>query len=463
MVTVATDSCMLLISDGTDGTVPSLVGCHYGSIFCIPQRPSCCSLLFTAFAEPESTQLSLSKACIKSTSDWVGDTSKSVKESNLDSAIKDVRAIKYKMSKSKERCMAYFRSLHSHLQVLYKEDLKGTHIEHGFKRAFMSLFGQDVDTFTSTMLLNFQKFIDSQFYLDYDSQMTDKYIVEYTGIEVKHFRDTLLQHMGNVKKSVAERTQSSGTESEVQDDNNRSGNDTNDDGKQHTEQPEIINEGRVDQYPEQRQVKSPMLDSSPNNQTTDYSKQSLESKNILLKKTVAQFQKDFSRMEAHCIALEIKYQNQALKSGQHGQILNETSNKVKIKKEIDVLETMNIELEHSVAKLGKKNETLKKHYKDLYDSIKITRSKTIEHTTSLLANNADLKAQIQEKVFAIVALKNELKKLKGNSVDTKFSTTSVLGKPALQSLKNQSVVRQPNAFKSERPQSSKPRLPPKLM
>ncbi|GJV51110.1 hypothetical protein Tco_1446851 [Tanacetum coccineum] len=45
-------------------------------------------------------------------------------------------------------------SLNSKTKVLYKEDLKGTRIEHGFKRAFMSLFGQDVDTFTSTMLLN---------------------------------------------------------------------------------------------------------------------------------------------------------------------------------------------------------------------------------------------------------------------------------------------------------------------
>ncbi|GJW48006.1 hypothetical protein Tco_0079652 [Tanacetum coccineum] len=201
-----------------------------------------------------------------------------------------------------------------------------------------------------------------------------------------------------------------------------------------------------------------MLDSSPDNQTTEYSKQSLESENILLKKTVAQFQKDFTRMEAHCIALELKYQNQALKSGQHGQILNETSNKAKIEKEIDVLETMNIELEHSVAKLRKENETLKQHYKDLYDSIKITRSKTTEQTTSLLANNAELKAQIQEKVFAIAALKNDLRKLKGNSVDTKFDKTSVLGKPVLPSLRNQSVVRQPNAFKSERPQMSKQRF-----
>ncbi|GJV83065.1 hypothetical protein Tco_1522963 [Tanacetum coccineum] len=123
-------------------------------------------------------------------------------------------------------------------------------------------------------------------------------------------------------------------------------------------------------------------------------------------------------MEAHCIALELKYQNQALKSGQHGQILNETSNKAKIEKEIDVLETMNIELEHSVAKLP----------------------------------------QIQEKVFAIAALKNDLRKLKGNSVDTKFDKTSVLGKPVIPLLRNQSVVRQPNAFKSERAQMSKQRF-----
>nr|GEX98131.1 hypothetical protein [Tanacetum cinerariifolium] len=270
----------------------------------------------------------------------------------------------------------------------------------------------------------FQKFIDSQVTLDYDSQRTHKYFVEYTRNEVKHFRDTLLQHMGNVKKSVFERarhqrqydrrvnkrlmqtqkskidtgkavnddlvvTKSSGIESEVQDDNNRSGNDTDADD---ADVRPIYNE-------------EPMA------------------------KTVAQFQKDFSRMEAHCIALELKYQNQALKSRQHGQVLNDESNKSKIKKEIGVLETINIELEHKVANFRKENETLKKHYKDLYDSTKITKYKNIEQTTSLLANNAALKAQIQEKVFATAALKNDLRKLKGNSVDTKFANTSVLGKP----------------------------------
>ncbi|GKB53869.1 ribonuclease H-like domain-containing protein [Tanacetum coccineum] len=62
-------------------------------------------------------------------------------------------------------------------------------------------------------------------------------------------------------------------------------------------------------------------------------------------------------MEAHCIALELKYQHQAIKLGQHGQVLNETSNKAKIEKEIGVLETMNIELEHTVAKLRVGNKS----------------------------------------------------------------------------------------------------------
>ncbi|GJW76381.1 hypothetical protein Tco_0138063 [Tanacetum coccineum] len=177
-------------------------------------------------------------------------------------------------------------------------------------------------------------------------------------------------------------------------------------------------------------------------------------------------------MKAHCIALELKYQNQTLKSGQQYQILNETSNKAKMKKEIDAFETINIELKHSVAKLlaknkhlHKENEHLKQTYKDLYDSIKKTRVQTKDHNDSLFiklnnksTKNANLKAQIQEKVFAIAASKNKLRKLKGNSVDTKFAKPSVLGKPVLQPLRNQLVVRQLTAFKSERPKISKPQF-----
>ncbi|GJX92281.1 hypothetical protein Tco_0345607 [Tanacetum coccineum] len=82
----------------------------------------------------------------------------------------------------------------------------------------------------------------------------------------------------------------------------------------------------------------------------------------------------------------------------------------------------------------------------------------IAQINSKTVENADLKSQIQEKVFANVALKNELRKLKGNSVYTKFEKPSILGKQVLQPPRNQSVVRQPNAFKSERPNFSKPRF-----
>ncbi|GKE23100.1 hypothetical protein Tco_1434612, partial [Tanacetum coccineum] len=107
-------------------------------------------------------------------------------------------------------------------------------------------------------------------------------------------------------------------------------------------------------------------------------------------------------METHCVNMELKYQNQALKDEQHGQILNETSNKDKINKEIKVLEKINIELEHSVdklladnEKLHKENEHLKQTYKDLYDSIKTTRVQTKDHNDLLIAHeNAVLKDQI---------------------------------------------------------------------
>ncbi|GKC65147.1 hypothetical protein Tco_1097745 [Tanacetum coccineum] len=110
-------------------------------------------------------------------------------------------------------------------------------------------------------------------------------------MEVEDVKRTL----GYVAGSTVER--SSGTESGKQDTSSMSGNDANADDanikpvydeepmaeiqltaeynvtatrQQHTEQPEIINEGRVT---EQCQVKSPMLDSSLDNKTTKFSNQ----------------------------------------------------------------------------------------------------------------------------------------------------------------------------------------------
>ncbi|GJU25473.1 hypothetical protein Tco_1164094 [Tanacetum coccineum] len=204
-------------------------------------------------------------------------------------------------------------------------------------------------------------------------------------------------------------TESSGTEFRKHDTSSRSRNDADADNAAEP----------MAEYTEKCQVKSLMLDSSLDNKTTEFSNQSLVSKNICLKKTVAQFQIDFSRMGAHCIALELKYQNQSVKSGQHGQILKEKSNEAKIKHDIDEIETINIELEHSVAKLlaenkhlNKEKEHLKQTYNDLYYSIKKTR----------------------------------------------FPKPSVFGKPVLQTLRNQSGLRQPTAFKSKRPKIPKQRF-----
>nr|GEV40572.1 retrovirus-related Pol polyprotein from transposon TNT 1-94 [Tanacetum cinerariifolium] len=66
----------------------------------------------------------------------------------------DIHALEEKESKAKESCMVYFRLLQSHLKVLLNTDLKGTRTEDGFKQAFMTIFGRDVQIFTETMFLN---------------------------------------------------------------------------------------------------------------------------------------------------------------------------------------------------------------------------------------------------------------------------------------------------------------------
>ncbi|GJS08608.1 retrovirus-related pol polyprotein from transposon TNT 1-94 [Tanacetum coccineum] len=51
--------------------------------------------------------------------------------------------------------------------------------------------------------------------------------------------------------------------------------------------------------------------------------------------------------------------------------------------------------------LSKKMKALSKHYKELYDSIKITRAKHLEQTTALLTENESLKVQIQNKLSCV--------------------------------------------------------------
>ncbi|GKD86197.1 hypothetical protein Tco_1357351 [Tanacetum coccineum] len=90
---------------------------------------------------------------------------------------------------------------------------------------------------------------------------------------------------------------------------------------------------------------------------------------------------------------------------EHIESMRENDKEEKVKQELDEIETINIELEHSVAKLlyenerlHKKIEHLKKIYKDHFDLIKKTRGLSKEHCDSLIAQlnyrsmeNADLK------------------------------------------------------------------------
>ncbi|GJT56341.1 hypothetical protein Tco_0991395 [Tanacetum coccineum] len=235
----------------------------------------------------------------------------------------------------------------------------------------------------------------------------------------------------------------------------------------------------------------------------------LKTKDMVDKEIYNELSKRFLQLEKHCISLEIQIQqkeesfqsnkpckNQEFPEFREFFVINdlkaqllakttlicnlkkqiksvkEASNEAKVKNDIDVIETINIELEHNVAKLlaaneqlHKENEYLKQTYKELYDSIKKTRIQNKDNSESLISQinqksveNADLKAQIQEKVFANAALNNELRKLKGNIVDSKFAKASILGKPPLQPSRNHLVVRQPNAFTSERPRISRQRF-----
>ncbi|GKB68198.1 hypothetical protein Tco_0929610 [Tanacetum coccineum] len=110
--------------------------------------------------------------------------------------------------------------------------------------------------------------------------------------------------------------------------------------------------------------------------------------------------------------------------------MRENDMEEKVKHEMDEIETINIELEHCVAKLLYENERLhkeiehlKKIYKDQFDLIKKIRALSKEHGDSLIAQlnsksmeNADLKRQIQDKVFVTTSLKNDLRKLKGKEI-----------------------------------------------
>ncbi|GJW74881.1 hypothetical protein Tco_0134251 [Tanacetum coccineum] len=153
--------------------------------------------------------------------------------------------------------------------------------------------------------------------------------------------------------------------------------------------------------------------------------------NMVEKDEYNKLSKSYSKLEQHCISLELAMQlnkenfqtNNTFKLKARIKRMNENSTSESVKIDIDEIETINIELEHRVTKLIAENEHLKQTYKQLYDSIKPSRVRAKEHSESLVnqlnqkyVEITDLNAQLQEKVFVITSLKNDLRKLKGKDI-----------------------------------------------
>nr|GEV14195.1 putative reverse transcriptase domain-containing protein [Tanacetum cinerariifolium] len=94
-------------------------------------------------------------------------------------------------------------------------------------------------------------------------------------------------------------------------------------------------------------------------------------------------------------------------------------NEDKVKKDINEIETINIELDHGVSKLIAKNEHLKQTYKKLYDSIKPTRVRSKEHRDALIN-------QVNQKSVEIFDLNANLQK-KGVKLSTSASGSQPSG------------------------------------
>ncbi|GJW71655.1 reverse transcriptase domain-containing protein [Tanacetum coccineum] len=99
--------------------------------------------------------------------------------------------------------------------------------------------------------------------------------------------------------------------------------------------------------------------------------------------------------------------------------LSGNMNEDKIKKDLEEIETINIEFDHRVSKLIDENEHLKQTYKQIYDLIKLACIRSKEQCDDLInqvnlksVEISDLNANLQEKVLEITALKDDLKNLK---------------------------------------------------
>ncbi|GJU85643.1 hypothetical protein Tco_1293189 [Tanacetum coccineum] len=116
---------------------------------------------------------------------------------------------------------------------------------------------QEIRSMASFKVLEtqFQMFIMSRIYLDDEYVvMTRNYFLQYTQLAILEFRDTLIQDMESVKKSIDERAQHTREYDSWVNERQMHTIEEKDDlstaldaRQQHTEQPEFNNEGEVDQ------------------------------------------------------------------------------------------------------------------------------------------------------------------------------------------------------------------------
>ncbi|GKD36700.1 retrovirus-related pol polyprotein from transposon TNT 1-94 [Tanacetum coccineum] len=160
----------------------------------------------------------------------------------------------------------------------------------------------------------------------------------------------------------------------------------------------------------------------------------LNKKDFINKETYDKLFRRYTTLEKHCISLEYFELNEFKAQSQEKDTvirklkeiiksLCENMNEDKVKKDIEEIETINIELDHRVLKLIAENEHLKQTYKKLYESIKPTRIRSKEQCDALInqvnqksVEISDLNVSLQEKGMAITALKDELRKLKGKDL-----------------------------------------------
>ncbi|GJU18186.1 integrase, catalytic region, zinc finger, CCHC-type containing protein [Tanacetum coccineum] len=160
----------------------------------------------------------------------------------------------------------------------------------------------------------------------------------------------------------------------------------------------------------------------------------LSKKDFVEKEIYDKLFKSFTTLEKHCISLESQEKDTVIKKlKERIKSLSGKMNEDKIKKDLEEIETINIQLDHRVSKLIAENEHLKQTYKQLYDSIKLAHIRSKEQCDDLInkvnlksVEISDLNASLQEKVLEIIALKDDLRKLKGKALVDNAVTTHTI-------------------------------------